>query len=126
VENIPAKVMESEVTLLGEGSIIKGNVVLDRMVRLHGRVEGKVIGLPGSTIIVAETGTIHGELEGDHIVIDGLVQGTVRASRRVTLTETCRLLGDVECPNLEIRFGAFFQGKALSKPKSEASATLSH
>lgn len=114
IEAIPGKSLESEITLFSQGSLIKGDVSFDRMTRLHGRVEGKVHGLKDSVIVVGETATVHGEMDGDEIIIDGFVHGNVRATSKVTVTESGKLIGNVKAPVIEIKFGAHFEGQATT------------
>lgn len=118
IQAIPGRQLESEITLLSQGSLIKGEVTLDRVTRLHGRVEGKIRGLPGSVIVIGETASVHGEIEGDEIIIDGFVHGNVRATTKVTVSECGRLLGDVKAPKFEVKFGAHFEGRAISNSQS--------
>lgn len=126
-EAIPGRQLESEVTLFSQGSVIKGDVTLDKMTRLHGRVEGRVFGLPGSVIVVGETASIHGEIAGDEIIIDGFVHGNVTGKLKVTVSESGRLIGNVQSPKIEVKFGAYFEGKAItstpaSSPQRESRA----
>lgn len=114
LESIPARRLETEVSLLSQGSLIKGEVTFDRMTRLHGRVEGRVIGLPGSVVVIGETASVHGEIEGDEIIIDGFVHGNVTARTKVTISECGRLLGNVTSPKFEVKFGAHFEGRAAT------------
>ena len=93
---IPGRQLESEVTLLSQGSLIKGDLTFDQMTRLHGRVEGKVRGLAGSVIVVGETGSVHGEIMGDAVIIDGFVHGNVTAQTKVTISESGRLIGNIQ------------------------------
>ncbi len=111
---IPGRQLESEVTLLSQGSLIKGELTLDQMTRLHGRIEGKVFGLKGSVIVVGETASVHGELTGDEIIIDGFVHGNVTALTKITVSESGRLIGNVQSPKFEVKFGAYFEGKAAT------------
>lgn len=119
---LPGKELESEVTLLSQGALIKGDVHFDRMTRVHGRIEGKVHGLSGSVIVIGETGTVHGEIDGDEIIIDGFVHGDVVAKLKVTVSESGRLIGNVRAPKVEIRFGAHFEGKAVTAKPAKAPA----
>lgn len=118
-EAIPGKELESDVTLLSQGSLIKGEVSFDRMTRVHGRIEGKVRGLKGSVIVIGETGTVHGEIDGDEVIIDGFVCGDVRAATKVTVSESGRLIGNVHAVKFEVRFGAHFEGKATTKSSAK-------
>ncbi|MGZ3654319.1 MAG: bactofilin family protein [Bdellovibrionota bacterium] len=111
---IPGRQLESEVTLLSQGSLIKGDLTFDQMTRLHGRVEGRIVGLAGSVIVIGETASVHGEILGDEIIIDGFVHGNVTATTKITLSESGRLLGNVKCPKFEVKFGAHFEGRALT------------
>ena len=114
MEAIPGRRLETEVTLFSQGSLIKGEVTFDRMTRLHGRVEGKVHGLAGSVIVIGETASVHGEIDGDEIIIDGFVHGDVHARTKVTVSECGRLIGNVISPKFEVKFGAHFQGRAAT------------
>lgn len=111
---IPGRQLESEVTLLSQGSLIKGDVTFDRTTRVHGRIEGRVRGLGGSVIVIGETASVHGEIEGDEVIIDGFVHGDVQAATKVTISESGRLVGNVRAPKFEVRFGAHFEGKAVT------------
>jgi cytoskeletal protein CcmA (bactofilin family) len=120
LQPIPGRQLESEITLLSQGSLIKGDVTFDRMTRVHGRIEGRVKGLSGSVIVVGETASVHGEIEGDEIIIDGFVHGDVEAKTKVTISESGRLIGNVRAPKFEVKFGAYFEGKAISSASGNA------
>ena len=125
---IPGREVESELTLFSEGSLIKGEVTLDRLSRVHGRIEGNIFGLKDSTIIIGETGTVHGRIEGNSIIIDGFVYGNVTARQKVCISETGRLVGDIYAPNIELKFGSYFEGRAVTegrtKPAVKPSAAI--
>lgn len=120
LQPIPGRQLESEITLLSQGSLIKGDVTFDRMTRIHGRIEGRVKGLAGSVIVVGETASVHGEIEGDEVIIDGFVHGDVEAKSKVTISESGRLIGNVRAPKFEVKFGAHFEGKAISMASGNA------
>lgn len=115
---VPGRQLESELSLFSQGSLLKGEVTFDRMTRVHGRIEGKVHGLAGSVIVVGETASVHGEIDGDEVIIDGFVYGDVRAKAKVTLSESGRLIGNVYAPKFEVKFGAHFEGKAMTTGKA--------
>ncbi len=121
---VPGKQIESELSLFSQGSLIKGEVTFDRVARIHGRIEGKIFGLTGSVVVIGETASVHGEIHGDEVIIDGLVYGNVIAKTKVTISEYGRLIGDVKSPKFEIKFGAHFEGKAQTSsapaPKGNA------
>ena len=106
--------IESEITLIGQGTRLKGEFVFDRFTRIHGDVEGKIQGLPDSLIVVGETASIHGEIHCVEIIIDGFARADIHATDKVTISESGTLIGDVYSPKLEVRFGAHFEGKAIT------------
>jgi cytoskeletal protein CcmA (bactofilin family) len=106
--------IESEITLIGQGTRLKGEFVFDRFTRIHGDVEGKIQGLPESLIVVGETASIHGEVHCVEIIIDGFARADVYATEKVTISESGTLIGDVHSPKFEVRFGAHFEGKAIT------------
>jgi len=114
LQPIPGRQLESEITLMSQGSLIKGEFTFDRMTRLHGRLEGKIHGLPGSVLIVGETASVHGEIKGDEIIIDGFVHGDIEAKTKVVVSESGRLIGNVRAPKFEVKFGAHFEGRAIT------------
>lgn len=107
--------IESDVTLLGQSCRIRGDIILDRFSRVHGAIEGKIKGLDGSLLVIADNATVHGEIDGCEIIIDGFVRGNVRATRKVTVSETGTLIGDIYSPLVSIKFGAFFEGQAITE-----------
>lgn len=120
IQAIPGRQLESEVTLMSQGSLIKGEVTFDRMTRVHGRLEGKIKGLPGSIIVIGETASVHGEIDGDEIIIDGFVYGDVQATTKITVSECGRLIGNVKSPKFEVKFGAHFEGRAMTSTVGKA------
>lgn len=114
MDAIPGRELESDLTLLSQGSVLKGDVTFDRFTRVHGRIEGKIYGLDKSLIVIGETGMVHGEISGDEVIIDGFVHGNVRAKTRLKVSESGRLLGNVITPKFEVSFGAHFEGKATT------------
>lgn len=104
--------IESELTLIGQGTRLKGEFVFDRFTRIHGDIEGKVHGLDDSLIVVGETASIHGEVHCDEIIIDGFVHGDVHSRKKITVAESGTLIGDVYSPKFVVKFGAHFEGKA--------------
>lgn len=110
---------ESEITLVSEGTSFEGTLSLESVARLHGSVKGKVVGRPGSLIVIGASSMIEGNLEGDTLWIEGFVRGHVLASKKVILTETARVIGDIECPKIEIEPGAYFEGSCKMERFSE-------
>jgi cytoskeletal protein CcmA (bactofilin family) len=77
------------------------------------RVDGYVTGLVRSqtgTLMVSETGEVDTDLFVPVAIVDGLVRGDIRATERVELGSTARVMGDIETPSLSVQPGAVFEG----------------
>jgi cytoskeletal protein CcmA (bactofilin family) len=66
------------VTLLASGSTIEGNLILDHGLSLFGIVDGNVITNDG-LLHIGPGGLVKGQIEGEHVRIDGTVEGDVHA-----------------------------------------------
>lgn len=119
---IPSREIESDLTLIGESTQLKGEVFYARFMRIHGRVEGSLRGEKGSFLVVAESATIHGDIHGDEVVIDGFVRGNIYSKNKVTISRSGRLIGNVKAPQFEVQFGAYFEGKAITNRAPDTNA----
>ncbi len=102
---------ESSINIIAEGTRIEGKMIFDQVTRFHGTLRGEAHARDGSTLILAESALIEGEVHADTLLIDGFVQGNVRAKTRVLISGTGRVVGDIQTPSLKLEFGAYFEGK---------------
>lgn len=105
------EVEEIRINIVSERTMIRGAVVFDHITRVHGKLEGEVTALPGSTLVLCETAVVEGNITADELIIDGFVQGDIHATKRVVLSSTGRVIGNIGTPSLEIAFGAAFEGR---------------
>lgn len=99
------------VSLIGEGSWIVGTVnFAEGVVRLDGRLEGKIIG--NGTLIVGEKGMLQGEMSVGTLILCGKVEGMVAASDRAHISPTGKLFGRVQTAQLVIEEGGIFEGES--------------
>jgi len=74
----------ANLSLLSSGVDIQGNVILDHGVSCFGIVKGSVISGQG-LLHIGDTGHIVGNLDGEHIRVDGSVEGDVRARESIEI-----------------------------------------
>ncbi|TGP40277.1 polymer-forming cytoskeletal protein [bacterium M00.F.Ca.ET.228.01.1.1] len=80
------------VTLLSTGLSIHGNVILDHGLSSFGIVDGNVVSNSG-LLHIGQGGMVKGQVEGEHVRIDGTVEGDVHA--RGVLEINGRVKGNV-------------------------------
>jgi cytoskeletal protein CcmA (bactofilin family) len=106
---------------LDSGSNVSGELRFQTSFRVDGKFSGTVIS--EGELIVGQGGDVDGDLRIGQIVISGTVSGKVRASRRVHLSTTGKLLAEIDTPVLIIDEGGFFQGQC-SMAREEAKAAV--
>jgi cytoskeletal protein CcmA (bactofilin family) len=90
--------------VLGAGARWEGHLSFDGRVRIDGDFQGTI--RSPDLIEVGPTGHVRGEVEVAQALIAGRVDGTLRASERVTLLEGAHLSGALHTPWLDVRVGA--------------------
>jgi len=75
-------------------------------------VRGKVIGSSEvrGAVVIAETGSWHGGLSADVVVVYGHVQGDITAREKIELYRGARVAGDLCCPVIAMETGAVHEG----------------
>jgi len=87
------------------------------------RVDGYVTGLVRSRtgrLMVSQTGEVDTDLFVPIAIVDGLVRGDIKATERVELGSTARVIGNIETPSLSVQPGAVFEGHCHFVPPARA------
>jgi cytoskeletal protein CcmA (bactofilin family) len=101
-------------SLIGKGAKIEGNVFFSGGLRVDGEICGKVIaGTSPSTLVLSEHGVVNGHVEATYLLINGSINGPVRATEFIELQPKARIEGDVEYGTIEIQQGAVIEGHLL-------------
>ncbi len=108
-------------SLLGSTTRIEGNIHFRGVLRIEGSVCGAVIALLGQpgTLIISESGHIDGEVRAPHVIVNGVVIGTIHAAETLELKASTRLKGDVHYKNIDMRRGAVVEGCLVYEPESK-------
>ena len=111
------KLTDSERSLISETVSIEGTINSSGAIDVAGLIKGPVY---SKEIIIRETGSITGSIEGDHVEIHGHLDGKV-AGQDIVIGSTGTVTGDVEFGNnLKTENGADIDGyiKKTNKSKS--------
>ena len=100
-------------TLIGEGTVLRGELKFDEGLRIDGEVFGDVIANPGSRtlLVVSEKARVHGKVNAGHVIINGEVRGPVTSSEMLELQPRAAVVGDVRYEVLEMHPGAMIDGE---------------
>jgi cytoskeletal protein CcmA (bactofilin family) len=100
-------------SLIGAGTVVRGDIVFDGGLRIDGQVTGNVSSAEGktATLVISEQARVEGKVEVSHVVINGQVHGPVNAADYLELQPKARIVGDVAYKTLEMHVGAVIQGR---------------
>ena len=108
-------------TIIGDNSKVEGLLEASDPTRVDGLLQGKI--LSKSSVIVGEHGVVRGDINAAEILIAGTVYGNLKAEKRIELTETGRVLGDLITKTLVIDEGASFKGNCTMEVMEEKKAS---
>jgi cytoskeletal protein CcmA (bactofilin family) len=110
-------------TLIGEGTVIRGELQFTDGLRIDGVVQGDVVAsaLENSILVISEKARVIGRVKAGHVIINGHVTGPVQADALLELQPKAVIVGDVKYEALEMHQGATIEGelrplKAEEKP----------
>ncbi|MBL0728272.1 polymer-forming cytoskeletal protein [Piscinibacter sp. HJYY11] len=110
-------------TLIGEGTVIRGELQFSDGLRIDGEVQGDVVAsaLDTSILVISEKARVVGRVKAGHVIINGHVTGPVQADALLELQPKAVIVGDVKYEALEMHQGATIEGelrplKAEEKP----------
>ncbi|MEO1330561.1 MAG: polymer-forming cytoskeletal protein [Pseudomonadota bacterium] len=103
-------------TVIQRDMVLKGMILTDGAVELHGVIEGDIC---AKTFSLGETGQMSGDVVAEQVQLSGEGQGRVTA-RRVRLDAGARYKGDILHQRLSIEDGAEFEGAVLRKTDETA------
>ena len=87
-----------------------------------GKLQGK-IALTDSRVTIGQSGRVQADIEARDIVIEGTVQGNLKAGESVHLSATSRVQGSVLTPRIGIDDGARLRGKVEMVRASETGSS---
>ena len=95
---------------LAEGTEIQGEVRFRDVLRVDGKISGKVIS--EKELVVGETGEVDADIDVGVLSVSGKVTGTIHVKEKLEIHPKGRVLGEVtlEKPNLVIHEGGVFEG----------------
>ncbi|HDY67212.1 MAG: polymer-forming cytoskeletal protein [Candidatus Scalindua sediminis] len=110
------RMAEGKVTNLTSDAEIKGTIKFGEALRIDGKFEGELIADNGE-LIVGKTGSVKANVKVRCAVIEGRVDGNIKASDKVELKQKAQLIGDLQAKILVIEEGVVFVGKCNVNPE---------
>ena len=112
-------------SLIGEGTVVHGEVRFEEGLRIDGEVQGDVtaLGDSGTLLVISEKARVQGKVKGGHVIINGSVIGPVECDGLLELQPKARIEGNVRYGTIEMHQGAAIDGEVRTiKPSEERPA----
>ncbi|HVB58057.1 MAG TPA: polymer-forming cytoskeletal protein [Candidatus Acidoferrales bacterium] len=113
----------STASTIGTGLKIRGELSGNADLYIEGEAQGKIV-LAGSRVTVGPNGRVQADIEAREIIIQGAVEGNLKARDSVRLGSSSRVQGSVQTPRISIDDGAKLRGK-VEMTRANESQTLS-
>ena len=100
-------------TLIGEGTVITGELRFADGLRIDGEVVGDVVaaGEGYSILVISEKARVTGKVNAGHVIVNGTVIGPIHSSDLLELQPKAQITGDVRYEVLEMHQGAPIDGE---------------
>lgn len=108
-----------ENTVIGEGTVIEGNIVADSMIiRIDGQVNGSVN--TKGDLVVGPKGEIKGDVTASSLILAGKLTGNADIVNKIEIEAKGELLGDINTQLLAMDETAILQGRVNMIQHEEA------
>ncbi|MFZ5895353.1 MAG: bactofilin family protein [Myxococcota bacterium] len=98
----------AEPSVIGRGTVVRGNVRGDSSLEIQGRVEGDVT--VAGDVVLGEEAVVRGNITGAQLSIAGTVQGDLRGNESLLVERGARVVGDLSSPRIGVAPGALVRG----------------
>ncbi len=95
-------------TLLGKGSEFDGKLSFEGQVRIDGKYTGHIS--TKDVLVIGESAKVNAEISAGTVIINGTVEGVIRATQVVELHPPARVKGTIETPSMSMEKGVIFEG----------------
>lgn len=95
-------------TLLGRGTSFEGKLTFEGTVRIDGRLVGEIFS--DDILVIGEGADVKAKIDVGTLIVEGNIEGNVRAARLIELHAPARVRGNLETPQLYIDKGVIFEG----------------
>ena len=108
---------------IGPSITIKGDVTGDEDLVIQGKIDGKV-DLTKHNVTIGPQGRVKADVFGRSVMVEGEVEGDLRAEEQVILRHSAKVQGNITAPRVALEDGATFRG-GIEMESSSKRATSS-
>jgi cytoskeletal protein CcmA (bactofilin family) len=102
---------DTEVTIVGQGATLEGNIVSAGSLRIDGKVKGQVTA--DGDVIVSPQSQVEADIKAENVSVAGKFRGNITVSGKVELARGGRVDGNITSKVLVVQEGGIFQGQSI-------------
>jgi cytoskeletal protein CcmA (bactofilin family) len=105
-----------EVTVVGKGARIEGNLISAGSLRIDGQIKGKITA--EGDVTLSPQSEVDAEIKATNVTVGGAFKGNITASNKAELAKGGRVDGNVTSKVLVVAEGAIFTGQSIMDGRS--------
>jgi len=95
--------------VIGPSITVKGDVSGDEDLVVLGTIQG-TINLAKHNVTIGPSGKVKADVRGKMVIVEGEVDGDLKAQEQIVLRNTARVEGSISAPRVALEDGAVFRG----------------
>jgi cytoskeletal protein CcmA (bactofilin family) len=113
--------LSADLAQIGKSVVVKGELTGSEDLYVDGQIDGS-IALNNNNLTIGPHGQVKASVEAKGVIVQGKLDGNVKASERVELRKTAVMNGDISTQRISIEEGAYLRGKVDILGKADKAA----
>jgi cytoskeletal protein CcmA (bactofilin family) len=113
--------LSADLAQIGKSVVVKGDLTGSEDLYVDGQIEGS-IALKDNNLTVGPHGQVKASVEAKGVIVQGKLEGNIKASERVELRKSATVTGDISTQRIAIEEGAYLKGKVDIQGKADKAA----
>jgi len=112
-------------SVIGQTLQFKGDLVAEEDLLIQGNVRG-TIDHRAKNLTIGAHGNVTANIVAQNVIVQGKIQGEIRATESVIIEPSARVVGDIFAPRVGLKEGAKFKGSIDMDSDPTVSASAKH
>lgn len=96
--------------LIGNNTEFKGDITLNGMLRIDGKITGNII---AGSVVLGDNAVVKGDIRAKSVIVGGRIEGNVDAEELAEIKHTGKLYGVIHTSKLSVAEGGIFEGRSI-------------
>ena len=111
---------DREITILGAGASLEGNIVSAGSLRIDGQIKGQINA--DGDVILSPQSQVDADIKAENATVSGKFKGNIVVKGAAEIQRGGRVDGNITCKTLIVQEGAIFQGQSIMDQQAQQAA----